>query len=134
MAQYLTRSVTVTTANSWTRLSELYSTAKADITVPAGCTRISQVIMCSSTGAVDKPSAQGFKLSGNGLSEGDQEFAGFGHMAGAGTVTDGNVIAPKIKDVDIPVIAGNQIAIYFAMSGADADAGSPEVGCTLVFQ
>lgn len=130
---YMSRDYPITSPNVWTRLADEYGTAKADIIVPSGVSAIKQLIWACTGGALSKPSAMGLKLSGNGLREGDQEFKGFHHVSGAGTVTDSDVINPYTQDIDIPVTPGNTITIYGAMSGADADAGSPEFSTTLGF-
>jgi len=105
------------------------------ITVPAGCSKITQILVSLAASIVAVGSAGvtvALKLTGEGLKDGQQELD-VGGVREDTTSTGGfKALAPNEIPTDINVIAGNAINLSYVMGGVDP--GSPEIGVTLVFE
>lgn len=135
MAYYITRSAALTQAvNTYVGATGLAGDTSGAITVPAGASKIVQVIAALARSIQNVADAGGdvlMRLTGNGLTDGQQDIA-LGGITDGTTSTEGTQIRPPvILDVDIAVKPGNQITPAFAYTGVDV--GTPEVAVTLVF-
>jgi len=133
MAFYRTREGQVTAADSFTNIGGLYGqSTTASIQVPAGASSIVGMLASVATdSAANGVTTFACQISGDGLSSGQETMV----FAGAGVdgtpASNGATVEAFKLDVNIPVIASNQVSIAVAMSG---DTGTCEAGITLVFQ
>jgi len=133
MAFYRTREGQVTAADSFTNIGGLYGqSTTASIQVPAGASAIVGMLASVATdSAANGVTTFACQISGDGLSSGQETMV----FAGAGVdgtpASNGQTVEAFKLDVNIPVIASNQVSIAVAMSG---DTGTCEAGITLVFQ
>ena len=133
MAFYRTREGQVTAADSFTSIGGLFGQSTTNsIQVPSGSSAIVGIIASVATdSAANGVTTFGCQISGDGLSSGQETIC----IAGAGvdgtTVSNGQTVTPFALDVNIPVVASNQVSVAVAMSG---DTGTCEAAVTLVFQ
>lgn len=107
------------------------------ITVPQGVRRIKKIRACIAASAdtgTDSGGVVTLRLSGNGLTDGQQEMivGGVTNLA-IGAAATGIWSSEPVHeyDVDIDVKPGNQISLSAAYNGVDP--GTLEFGATLVF-
>jgi hypothetical protein len=131
MASYRVREGTVSAADSFTALTELYGqSTTSSVQVPAGTSAIVGIIASvAQDGATAGTASFAIQLTGDGLTE--QQTMTIGSATNVGTETSNGMSNVPFKcDVAIPVTASNQISIAAAMS---ADLGNAAVSVTLVF-
>lgn len=141
MALYYTRHGSMTQATTTFSPVETDSegATAGPIAIPPGTKTIRRIIAsCVVNGAqtTDTGVIVVLRLSGTGaLPTGVQELVLFGtHLNDGGgslTYTDGNLVAPLVLPVDIPVNAGADLSLLAAYYGADT--GSPQLSVTLEF-
>lgn len=134
MAQYITRhganagAVDVAAAVNLNQAG-----VAAAITVPAGVSKIVEVISTISASIVAVASAgvtNELVMTGNGLVQ--QQNLTIGALREDTTSTAGaHIVNPTRQPVDIPVIPGNTIDLNVFMHGVDP--GTPQYDVTLVF-
>ena len=113
------------------------NTAPGPITVPAGASKIKQLIAAigdnTPTGA-DKNAAIVVRLSGSGLKDGEQSFVVGGYFCVFTTAGDNGfgALPAKVFNVDIDVVPGGTISI-FGQQVLGVDLGVPELGVALGF-
>ncbi len=133
MAFYRTREGQITAADSFTNLGGLYGqSTTASIQVPSGASAIVGIIASVATdSAANGVTTFAMQLSGDGLASGQETIT----VAGAGVdgtpASNGATVGAFALDVNIPVVASNQVSVAGAMSG---DTGTIEAAVTLVFQ
>ena len=129
---YRTREGTITAVNTKTQLSTLGSeTAPGPLLVPANAKMIKAISFafgCDLTVAAD--GGYLIRLEGPGLPEGPETLA-IG-ASGVGVATGGGyTMKAERVELNIPVIAANEILIFAENTGEDT--GSTTVGVTLEF-
>lgn len=126
------RALTIATENAWTELTEDGRSGTATKMVPAGASRISQLMLLWVPGATAGVANVAFRLEGQGISipGATLEFCG-GSSAPGGTNTMNTVIRPVVIETDIPVNVGSEVRVLASVNGADV--GSSEVACTIVY-
>ena len=133
MAFYRSREGAVTAADSMTSLGSMYGqSTTASIQCPSQTSAIVGIIATVSTDSATNGAATfAIQLSGDGLSSG-QETIVIGSQGVDGTpASNGMTNLPLNLDVNIPIVASNQVSVAAAM---DVDVGSAQVAVTLVFQ
>ena len=133
MAFYRSREGALTAADSFTALGSLYGqSTTASIQIPKQASSIIGIIATVATdSATNGATPFSCQLSGDGLSSG-QETIVIGSQGVDGTpASNGMTNLPLTLDVNIPIVASNQVSIAAAM---DVDVGSAQVAVTLVFQ
>ena len=131
MASYRVREGTVTAADSFTALTELYGqSTTSSVQVPAGTSAIVGIIASvAHDSATNGAATFALQLTGDGLTE--QQTMTIGSAGVDGTpASNGMSNVPFKCDVAIPVTASNQVSIAAAM---DVDIGTAQVSVTLVF-
>ena len=133
MAFYRTREGQVTAADSFTAITGLYGqSTTASIQVPAGSTAIVGIMASVATdSAANGVTTFACQVSGDGLSSGQETMVIAGTGVDGTPVSNGQTVNAFSQEVNIPVIASNQVSVAVAMSG---DTGTCEAGITLVFQ
>jgi len=133
MAFYRTREGQITAADSMTNLGGLYGqSTTASVQVPSGSSAIVGLIASVATdSASNGVTTFSCQISGDGLSSGQETICIGGAGVDGTTVSNGATVMPFSQDVNIPVVASNQVSIAVAMSG---DTGTCEAAVTLVFQ
>jgi len=131
--QYRTREGEAIGVDTKSQLSTVGSeTAPGPLLVPAGASKLSQIIVacCENMSAATSFGAF-IRLEGAGLPGGPETFAcGAG---GCAVATGGNAsVTPTIINVDVPVTPANEILIFAEMTGTDV--GQVSFGVTLVFE
>ena len=131
--QYRTREGEATGVDTKSQLATLGSeTAPGPLLVPAGSSKLSQIIVASMENMAAATSYSAFiRLEGAGLPGGPETFAvGAG---GCAVATGGNgASSASIIDVDVPVTPANEILIFGEMAGTDV--GQVSFAVTLVFE
>lgn len=131
--QYRTREGEATAVDTKSQLSTLGSeTAPGPLLVPAGASKLSQIIISASQNFAAATSFAAFiRLEGGGLPGGPETFA---VQAGGSAVATGgnNSNIATIIDVDVPVTPANEILIFGEMTGTDI--GQVSFGVTLIFE
>ena len=133
MAFYRSREGSLTAADSMTSLGSMYGqSTTASVQCPSQTSAIVGIIATVSTDSATNGAATfAIQLSGDGLSSG-QETIVIGSQGVDGTpASNGMTNLPLTLDVNIPIVASNQVSIAAAM---DVDVGSAQVAVTLVFQ
>ena len=131
--QYRTREGEATAVDTKSQLSTLGSeTAPGPLLVPAGASKLSQIIVAACENFAAATSFSAFiRLEGAGLPGGPETFAVI--AGGAAVATGGNAsVEPTIIEVDVPVTRANEILIFAEMAGTDV--GQVSFGVTLVFE
>ena len=131
--QYRTREGEATAVDTKSQLSTLGSeTAPGPLLVPAGASKLSQIIVAACENFAAATSFSAFiRLEGAGLPGGPETFAVI--AGGAAVATGGNAsVEPTIIEVDVPVTPANEILIFAEMAGTDV--GQVSFGVTLVFE
>ena len=133
MAFYRSREGAVTAADTMTSLGSMWGqSTTASVQCPSQTSAIVGIIATISTDSATNGAATfAIQLSGDGLSSG-QETLVIGSQGVDGTpASNGMTNLPLTLDVNIPIVASNQVSIAAAM---DVDVGSAQVAVTLVFQ
>ena len=133
MAFYRSREGAVTAADTMTSLGSMWGqSTTASVQCPSQTSAIVGIIATVSTDSATNGAATfAIQLSGDGLSSG-QETLVIGSQGVDGTpASNGMTNLPLTLDVNIPIVASNQVSIAAAM---DVDVGSAQVAVTLVFQ
>lgn len=131
--QYRTREGEATAVDTKSQLSTLGSeTAPGPLLVPAGVSKIAQIIIAQSENFAAATSYNAFiRLEGAGLPGGPETFAA--GAGGAAVATGGNSSnVATVIDVDVPVTPANEILIFGEMCGTDV--GQVSMAVTLVFE
>ena len=138
MADYASREGDITALDTVTNLTTLGSeTAPGALNVPAGRTKIAQVIVAIGILRITPTTGAGaiifIRLGGKAVKGGEQTLV----ISGAGgiTTTSGSeafIAGAIIIPADMEVISGNTLTIAAEMAGADL--GTVTVGVTVVFQ
>jgi len=133
MAFYRTREGQITASDSLTNLGGLWGqSTTSSVQVPSGSTAIVGIVASVATdSAANGVTTFGCQLSGDGLSSGQETICIGGAGVDGTPASNGATVMPFSMDVNIPVVAANQISIAVAMSG---DTGTCEAAITLVFQ
>ena len=133
MAFYRLREGQVTASDSMTNLGGLYGqSTTASVQVPSGSSAIVGIIASVATdSASNGVTTFGCQLSGDGLASGQETICIGGAGVDGTPASNGQTVMPFALDVNIPVVASNQVSIAVAMSG---DTGTCEAAVTLVFQ
>jgi len=133
MAFYRTREGQVTAADSFTSIGGLFGQSTTNsIQVPSGSSAIVGMIATVATdSASNGVTTFACQISGDGLSSGQETIAFAGCGVDGTTVSNGQTVEAFKLDVNIPVVASNQVSVAVAMSG---DTGTCEAAITLVFQ
>ena len=119
MAFYRTREGQITAADSFTNLGGLYGqSTTSSIQVPSGSSAIVGIIASVATdSASNGVTTFAMQLSGDGLASGQETIT----VAGAGVdgtpASNGATVGAFALDVNIPVVASNQVSVAGAMSG-----------------
>ena len=133
MAFYRSREGALTSADTMTSLGSMWGqSTTASVQCPSQTSAIVGIIASVSTDSASNGAATfAIQLSGDGLSSG-QETIVIGSQGVDGTpASNGMTNLPLTLDVNIPIVASNQVSIAAAM---DVDVGSAQVAVTLVFQ
>ena len=133
MAFYRSREGSLTASDSFTSLGSMWGqSTTASIQCPSQTSAIVGIIATVSTDSATNGAATfAIQLSGDGLSSG-QETIVIGSQGVDGTpASNGMTNLPLNLDVNIPIVASNQVSVAAAM---DVDVGSAQVAVTLVFQ
>ena len=133
MAFYRSREGPLTAADTMTSLGSMWGqSTTASVQCPSQTSAIVGIIASVSTDSASNGAATfAIQLSGDGLSSG-QETIVIGSQGVDGTpASNGMTNLPLTLDVNIPIVASNQVSIAAAM---DVDVGSAQVAVTLVFQ
>ena len=133
MAFYRSREGPLTAADTMTSLGSMWGqSTTASVQCPSQTSAIVGIIATISTDSASNGAATfAIQLSGDGLSSG-QETIVIGSQGVDGTpASNGMTNLPLTLDVNIPIVASNQVSIAAAM---DVDVGSAQVAVTLVFQ
>ena len=133
MAFYRSREGPLTAADTMTSLGSMWGqSTTASIQCPSQTSAIVGIIATISTDSASNGAATfAIQLSGDGLSSG-QETIVIGSQGVDGTpASNGMTNLPLTLDVNIPIVASNQVSVAAAM---DVDVGSAQVAVTLVFQ
>ena len=133
MAFYRTREGQITASDSMTNLGGLYGqSTTASIQVPSGASAIVGLIASVATdSAANGVTTFAMQLSGDGLASGQETITVGGAGVDGTPASNGATVAAFALDVNIPVVASNQVSVAGAMSG---DTGTIEAAVTLVFQ
>ena|SRR5438876_542801 len=137
MAYYITRAAQSTAAvNTYTNLvNDGTGTNVGAIQVPTSVGQVVQVLFSFALSTETITSVGGnihLRLSGNGLSDGQQELT-VGAWTSLTTTSGTSTFYTFVTlPTSINVISGNTITIAAAQSGVDT--GTQEYSCTLVFQ
>ena len=133
MAFYRTREGQITASDSFTNLGGLYGqSTTASIQVPSGASAIVGIIASVATdSASNGVTTFAMQLSGDGLASGQETITVGGAGVDGTPASNGATVGAFALDVNIPVVASNQVSVAGAMSG---DTGTIEASCTLVFQ
>ena len=133
MAFYRLREGQVTASDSFTNLGGLFGqSTTSSVQVPSGSTAIVGIIASVATdSAANGVTTFGCQISGDGLSSGQETICIGGAGVDGTPASNGQTVMPFALDVNIPVVASNQVSIAVAMSG---DTGTCEAAVTLVFQ
>ena len=133
MAFYRLREGQVTASDSFTNLGGLFGqSTTSSVQVPSGSSAIVGIIASVATdSAANGVTTFGCQISGDGLSSGQETICIGGAGVDGTTASNGQTVMPFALDVNIPVVASNQVSIAVAMSG---DTGTCEAAVTLVFQ
>ena len=133
MAFYRTREGQITASDSMTNLGGLYGqSTTASIQVPSGASAIVGLIASVVTdSAANGVTTFAMQLSGDGLASGQETITVGGAGVDGTPASNGATVAAFALDVNIPVVASNQVSVAGAMSG---DTGTIEAAVTLVFQ
>ena len=132
-AFYRSREGPLTAADTMTSLGSMWGqSTTASVQCPSQTSAIVGIIATISTDSASNGAATfAIQLSGDGLSSG-QETIVIGSQGVDGTpASNGMTNLPLTLDVNIPIVASNQVSIAAAM---DVDVGSAQVAVTLVFQ
>jgi len=133
VAFYRSREGPLTAADTMTSLGSMWGqSTTASIQCPSQTSAIVGIIATISTDSASNGAATfAIQLSGDGLSSG-QETIVIGSQGVDGTpASNGMTNLPLTLDVNIPIVASNQVSVAAAM---DVDVGSAQVAVTLVFQ
>ena len=116
-----------------TNLGGLYGqSTTASIQVPSGASAIVGLIASVATdSAANGVTTFAMQLSGDGLASGQETITVGGAGVDGTPASNGATVAAFALDVNIPVVASNQVSVAGAMSG---DTGTIEAAVTLVFQ
>ena len=131
MASYRVREGSITAADSFTNLGNLYGqSTTTSVQVPAGASAIvGMIVSVSHDSATNGASTFAVQLTGDGLTE--QQTMTVGSAGVDGTPASNGATNPPFKcDVAIPVTASNQISIAGAM---DTDIGTAQMSVCLIF-
>tara|TARA_Y100000310_G_scaffold165342_1_gene165082 strand:- start:845 stop:1243 length:399 start_codon:yes stop_codon:yes gene_type:complete len=131
MASYRVREGSITAADSFTNLGNLYGQATtSSVQVPAGASAIvGMVVSVSHDSATNGAATFAVQLTGDGLTE--QQTLTVGSAGVDGTpASNGMTNLPFKCDVAIPVTASNQVSIAGAM---DTDIGTAQMSVCLIF-
>ena len=133
MAFYRLREGQVTASDSFTNLGGLFGqSTTSSVQVPSGSSAIVGIIASVATdSAANGVTTFGCQISGDGLSSGQETICIGGAGVDGTPASNGQTVMPFALDVNIPVVASNQVSVAGAMSG---DTGTIEASCTLVFQ
>ena len=133
MAFYRLREGQVTASDSFTNLGGLFGqSTTSSVQVPSGSSAIVGIIASVATdSAANGVTTFGCQISGDGLSSGQETICIGGAGVDGSPASNGQTVMPFALDVNIPVVASNQVSIAVAMSG---DTGTCEAAVTLVFQ
>ena len=133
MAFYRLREGQVTASDSFTNLGGLFGqSTTSSVQVPSGSSAIVGIIASIATdSAANGVTTFGCQISGDGLSSGQETICIGGAGVDGTPASNGQTVMPFALDVNIPVVASNQVSIAVAMSG---DTGTCEAAVTLVFQ
>ena len=132
-AFYRSREGALTASDTMTSLGSMWGqSTTASVQCPSQTSAIVGIIATVSTDSASNGAATfAIQLSGDGLSSG-QETIVIGSQGVDGTpASNGMTNLPLTLDVNIPIVASNQVSIAAAM---DVDVGSAQVAVTLVFQ
>jgi len=132
-AFYRSREGPLTAADTMTSLGSMWGqSTTASVQCPSQTSAIVGIIASISTDSASNGAATfAIQLSGDGLSSG-QETIVIGSQGVDGTpASNGMTNLPLTLDVNIPIVASNQVSIAAAM---DVDVGTAQVAVTLVFQ
>ena|SRR5256885_5902480 len=138
MPQYaITRTLPLTAAvNTFTNTTGEAGAGPTDITVPAGVSKISRIIIGVAASVVAIASSGGnilLRLTGNGLVDGQQDFSGPGFREDTTSTGGLKVTQPyEIDGLSIGVKPGNSVQPAFAITGVDP--GTPELSASLIFE
>ena len=131
--QYRTREGEATAVDTKSQLATLGSeAAPGPLLVPAGVTKLSQIIVAACENFAAATGFSGFiRLEGSGLPGGPETFAAI--AGGSPVATGGNAsVSPKVLTVDVPVTPANEILLFAEMAGTDV--GQVSFAVTLVFE
>ena len=131
MASYRVREGSITAADSFTNLGNLYGQATtSSVQLPAGASAIvGMVVSVSHDSATNGAATFAVQLTGDGLTE--QQTLTVGSAGVDGTpASNGMTNLPFKCDVAIPVTASNQVSIAGAM---DTDIGTAQMSVCLIF-
>ena len=133
LAFYRLREGQITASDSFTNIGGLFGqSTTSSIQVPSSSTSIVQIIASVATdSAANGVTTFGCQISGDGLSSGQETFTIGGAGVDGTPASNGQTVMPMVLDVNIPVVASNQVSVACAMSG---DTGTCEAAITLVFQ
>jgi len=133
MAFYRLREGQITASDSFTNLGGLFGqSTTSSVQVPSGSSAIVGIIASIATdSAANGVTTFGCQISGDGLSSGQETICIGGAGVDGTPASNGQTVMPFALDVNIPVVASNQVSIAVAMSG---DTGTCEAAVTLVFQ
>ena len=133
MAFYRLREGQITASDSFTNLGGLFGqSTTSSVQVPSGSSAIVGIIASVATdSAANGVTTFGCQISGDGLSSGQETICIGGAGVDGTPASNGQTVMPFALDVNIPVVASNQVSIAVAMSG---DTGTCEAAVTLVFQ